>query len=244
MELETGSIEIPVGAQTMGAYLARPQNEAPRGSVIVWMEIFGVNEHIRAVTRRVAEEGYIALAPDFFHRSMPGAQLGYDEAGFAEGMKGLNQLQAEEMSADAQAACAAARAQAGANGKLGVMGFCIGGHMAYLTACTCAVDATASFYGGGVAAPQGPGGGASTLSRTPKVSGRMLCLFGGKDSMIPPPQVAAVREALAAAGPQHEVVVYEDADHGFHCDQRESYNQAASADAWRRVTELFAQTLR
>jgi len=151
------------------------------------MEIFGVNGHIRDVTERVAREGYVALAPDFFHRSLPGAQLDYDDAGMAKGMQGLAALDADEMIQDARDALSFLRRQEGVGGKSGVMGFCIGGHMSYLTACETDVAAAASFYGGGVAAPQGPGGKASTLSRTPGIRGRIICFFGGQDPMIDKP---------------------------------------------------------
>ena len=88
MEIQSQRVEIPVGGARMGAYLARPKDAAPRPGVIVWMEIFGVNAHIRDVTERVAREGYLALAPDFFHRSFPGLDVGYDEKGMEVGHEG------------------------------------------------------------------------------------------------------------------------------------------------------------
>src|SRR5512145_2132562 len=105
MEILTGRVTIPLedGAQ-MGGYLARPKEGGARPAVLVFMEIFGVNAHIRDVTERVAREGYVALAPDYFHRKGPGAEYGYDDAGFAAGMKLLNSLRSDEMVADAKAA--------------------------------------------------------------------------------------------------------------------------------------------
>lgn len=244
MEIRTERLEIPVGDGRMGAFLARPTDATPRPGVIVWMEIFGVNAHIRDVTERVAREGYVALAPDFFHRSFPGLDVGYDEKGMEVGMKGLTALDADQMSADARAAVAQLRALPGCTGKLGAMGFCIGGHMTYLTACETDVAAAASFYGGGIAAPKGPGGKPSTLSRTPKLTGKLLCLFGGKDALIPLAQVDAIRQALAGAKKRHEVVVYDGADHGFFCDQRATYHAASAQDAWERVKRLFAEELK
>lgn len=245
MEIRTEHVEIPLtGGGTMGGYLARPAGGAPCPGVIVWMEIFGVNGHIRDVTERVAKEGYAALAPDFFHRSLPGVELGYDDAGMEAGMKGLGALDADEMISDARDALAFLRGQDGVTEKTGVMGFCIGGHMTYLTACETDVAAAASFYGGGIAAPQGPGGKASTLSRTPKIGGRILCLMGAKDALIPQPQVDAIRESLASAGTRSEVVVYDGADHGFFCDQRATYHESSAKDAWSRVKALFAEELR
>lgn len=243
MTARTEQIEIDVNGATMSAYLARPEGDGPFPGVIVWMEIFGINAHIRDITERVAAEGYVALAPDFFHRSMPGIELGYDDAGMQEGMKGLGTLDVDEMIADVRAAYACLDGRADVTPKIGSMGFCIGGHMAYLTACETNVAATASFYGGGIAAPEGPGGKASTLSRTGKIGGRILCLFGGQDLLIPEDQVARIRSSLEKAGTRHEVVVFDPANHGFFCDQRETYHAESAASAWERVKALFADEL-
>lgn len=228
----------------MGAYVARPDDGQSHPAVIVWMEVFGVNSHIRDVTERVAAEGYVAIAPDFFHRSAPGIELGYDEAGMNEGIANMMKLTADQMIADAQSALTYLRGRADVRGhKVGVMGFCIGGHMTYLTACETDVAAAASFYGGGIAAPEGPGGAASTVGRTAGISCPILCLYGAKDPHIPLDQVDQVRSALAAAGTQHEVIVYDEADHGFFCDKRASFHQASADDAWTRVKALFKTAL-
>jgi carboxymethylenebutenolidase len=242
-EIETERIQIPVGGDTMGGYLARPASGGPVPGVLVFMEIFGVNAHIRDVTERVAREGYVALAPDYFHRTAPGMELGYDDAGMAEGMKHLGQLRADQMIDDARAAIDALRARSDVTGRIGCMGFCIGGHMTYLTACETDVAAAASYYGGGIAAPQGPGGAEPTVGRTSRIGGRIHCYFGGRDAMIPLDQVDAIRRALTESGIRHEVVVYDEADHGFHCDQRASYDASAAADAWRRTLALFREEL-
>ena len=115
--------------------------------------------------------------------------------------------------------------------------------MTYLTACETDVKAAASFYGGGIAGPQGFGGAPSTLSRTSKIGGKILCLFGEKDAAIPLEQVDAIRAELNTQHIPHEVVVYPGAGHGFFCDQRGSYNKAAADDAWERVKALFAAEL-
>jgi carboxymethylenebutenolidase len=243
MDITTERVRIPVGRGEMGGYLARPKDAGSRPAVLVFMEIFGINAHIRDVTERVAREGYVALAPDYFHRTGPGVEYGYDEKGMAGGMKLLAQLEADEMVADSQGAIAWLRGRKDVNGRIGAMGFCIGGHMTYLTACETDVAASASFYGGGIAAPQGPGGAPSTLSRTSKIRGKILCLFGQKDALIPQAQVDAIRAALSKAGVKNEVIVYPDADHGFFCDQRATYQKSAADDAWKRVKALFKSEL-
>jgi carboxymethylenebutenolidase len=244
MDITTERVVVPVDGGQMKAYLARPKSGGPYPGVIVWMEIFGVNSHIRDVTERVAREGYVALAPNFFHRTAPDIDVGYDDAGRTAGIAQMSKLDADQMIADARAAVAFVRGQPGATRKVGVMGFCIGGHMTYLTAAETDVAAAASFYGGGIAAPQGPGGKPAPLHRTNKIKGRILCLFGGKDAMITASQVAAIRSALEEHSVRHEIVVYDAADHGFFCDQRPTYDEAAAKDAWERVKRLFAAKLR
>ena len=245
MEITNERVEIRLAeGGTLGGYLARPSEAGPHPAVLVFMEIFGINSHIRDVTERVAREGYAALAPDIFHRTGPGVELGYDDGGFAKGFELLNQLKSDEVISDARAAIAFLRGRDDVRGdRIGCMGFCIGGHMAYLTACETDVKATASFYGGGIAAPEGLGGGASTLSRTGKITGKILCLFGGKDEYIPNDEVEAIRSALDEADVRHDTVVYPGAQHGFHCDQRDSYEAEAARDAWQRVKTLFSDEL-
>ncbi len=246
MEITTQKVEIPLpDGGSMGGYLARPRGDETLPAVIVYMEIFGINSHIRDVTERVAREGYVALAPDYFHRTGPGIELDYDDRGMAEGMKLLGQLQADEMISDANATLHYLRGRSDVRAdRIGAMGFCIGGHMTYLTACETDVAAVASFYGGGIAAPQGPGGAASTVSRSAKITGRILCLFGREDALIPPDQIAAIESALEQAGIRHEVVVYDGAGHGFHCDRRDSFHKEAAKDAWRQVKAFFDEALR
>lgn len=242
-DIRTEKLEIAVGEGTMGAYVARPADDIARPAVIVFMEIFGVNSHIREVTERVAREGYVAIAPDYFHRTGPGIELAYDDAGMGEGMGHLGQLGAESMIEDARATIATLRERADVTDKIGCMGFCIGGHMTYLTACETDVAAAASYYGGGIAGPEGPGGAPSTVSRTGNITGRIQCYFGGQDSMIPMDQVDAIREALSESGAAHDVQVYAAADHGFHCDQRASYHEPSARDAWQRTFAMFGEEL-
>jgi carboxymethylenebutenolidase len=237
MDITRERVEIPVDGATMGGHLAGPAEGGPHPAVIVWMEIFGINAHIREVTERVAREGYVALAADFFHRSGPGLDLGYDDAGREEGFVHLRRLHADGMVADARAAVDWLRHREGARGdRIGCLGFCVGGHMAYLTACETDVAAVASFYGGGIAAEP-------TLARTEKIRGRILCLFGGEDEHIPSEQVDAIKAELTKHEIRNEVVVYPGAGHGFFCDRRDSYHEEAADDAWEKVKALFSDEI-
>jgi carboxymethylenebutenolidase len=244
MEITTERVSIDVDGKTMSAYLARPKDETPRPAVVVFMEIFGVNSHIRDVTERVAREGYVALAPDFFHRTGPGVEYGYDETGMNSGIKLLMQLKASEIVADARAALSFLKRKNYVKGdKLGAMGFCVGGHVTYLTACETDIKAAASFYGGGIATDKSFGGEPSTIGRTKGITGKVICLYGAKDAHIPMSQVDAVRAELEKQKIRNEVVVYQNADHGFFCDQRGSYDKTSADDAWERVKKLFAEEL-
>ena len=245
MNLRTEKLALAVaGAPTpMPAYLAAPERGGPFAPVIVLEEIFGVNGHIRDVTERVAREGYVAIAPDIHHRDAPGQELDYSDEGRAKGRALVPKLTVANFLADFDATVGTLRARADVRpGALGVIGFCIGGHLAYLAACMRDVSATASFYGGGIAV-FGPGGGEKTVEHTAGIKGRILCLFGAKDPSIPPDQIDAIRRALESHGIRHEVVIYPEATHGFFCDQRSSYDANVAADAWRRVKELFGAEL-
>jgi carboxymethylenebutenolidase len=245
MEIKTEKVEITVGETGLAGYLARPAEGGPHPAVLVWMEIFGINSHIRDVTERVAREGYVALAPDFFHRTHPGLELGYSDDEMQKGFEPYGALQADQMLADARAAIAWLRARDDVRGdRLGAMGFCVGGHMTYLCACETDIAAAASFYGGGIAAPEGFGGAESTLARTPRIRGRILCLLGDNDDYIPLDQVEAIKDALEKAEIRHDVEVYPGVGHGFFCDQRPSYDEKSAADAWAKTKALFAQELK
>jgi carboxymethylenebutenolidase len=233
----------------MPAYVASPEGSASSGpypAVIVIEEIFGVNSHIRSIADRVAQEGYVAIAPDVHHRAWPaGTELQYNDDGYKVGMPVIGKLTADGISADLAGTIAFLRARNDVRGnRLGIMGFCIGGHVAYFAACTTDVRASACFYGGGIATFS-PGGGAPTVTRSKDIKGRILCFFGAKDSMIPPDQIEKIKSELSSHQIRNEVVVYPDAGHAFFRDvDSTKYVKSAAEDAWKRVTALFAEELR
>ncbi len=245
MRIESEQVTIPVGGLAMGGYLARavPDEPRPLPAVLVFMEIFGVNAHIRSVCDRIAAEGYVVLAPDYFHRTAPGLDNGYDEAAMTRGMELLQSLRASEVLADAQAAIDYLKTRAEVRSeRFGAIGFCIGGHIAYLVASTDLISATASFYGGGIAV-RGLGEAAPTLARTGSIRGKLLLFFGAQDTMIPQREVDLLREALYRESIRNELFVYPDAGHGFFCEARSSYHKLGHDDAWRRVKKLFLDEL-
>ena len=212
------------------AYLAEPAGKT-KAAVVVIQEIFGVNSHIQAVTDRFAAQGYLAIAPAMFERVTPGVNLGYQPDDMTAGMglkAAATDLPSPGVMQDIQAAIDYAAAQSG--GKVGVVGFCWGGLLTWQSACTLnGISAAAPYYGGGMTAP-------SEVARQPKCP--VMAHFGEKDHYIPMDGV----HALAAAHPAMAVHTYA-ADHGFNCDQRGSYNEAAATLARSRTLAFFAEKL-
>jgi len=243
---ERVQIEVAGAEKPMPAYVAVPEGTGPFPAVIVFEEIFGVNAHIRDVTDRVAREGYVAIAPDVHHRAAPPwFELAYDAEGRSQGMQLIPKLTSDGIAADVRATLGFLRARKDVRAdRIGCVGFCIGGHIAYLTAATTDVKAAASFYGGGIAV-FAPGGGAPTVTRTSGIHGKIICFFGKKDPAIPPEQVATIRAALQQHGVRHEIIEYDDANHAFFRDVHPAaYVPRAAEDAWARVKKLFAEELK
>lgn len=240
--LQTEWISLDVNGSEMEAYWAHPTTEGSWPCVLVFMEIFGVNSHIREVTERIAAEGYHALAMNYYHRTTPNMELSYTEKDVEIGRIHKDQTTREGLITDTKACIEFLNQQPDTLPNFGAIGFCFGGHAAYLVATLPEIKATASFYAGGVAV-MSPGGGAPTITLTPEIKGKILCLFGKQDPLIPLSQTVEIEKALSQAGIPHEVVRYSEAGHGFFCNQRADYNPHAAADAWGRVKTLFKETL-
>jgi carboxymethylenebutenolidase len=223
-EIEMAWIELkPEGAEPIRAWRADPAGR-PRGGIVVVQEIFGVNAHIRAVTDKFAAEGYLAVAPAIFEHVEKGFEVGYDPDSRARGMAIVGQTDREQMLKDVAAAVEVAKE----GGKVAVVGFCLGGTIAWAAAGRLAgPSAAVGYYGGGII-------GVKELK--PRVP--TLLHFGEKDQHIP---IAGVKE-VAAAHPEVEVHVYP-ADHGFNCDHRESYDAPSAALAWTRTIAFLRKHL-
>jgi carboxymethylenebutenolidase len=242
-EIKTDSVKIANGSLEIQAYLAMPVAEGPLPGVVVIQEIFGVNEHIRDVTRRFAQEGYVAIAPAIYQRQAPGFETGYTAEDIKIGRQYKEQTKAEELLSDIQATTDYLISQTPTKADaIGCIGFCFGGHIAYLAATLPVIKATASFYGAGITTMT-PGGGDPTVTRTKNIKGTLYAFFGMKDASIPAQQVDEIEQALEKNQVGHRIFRYEDADHGFFCDQRASYNEPAATEAWNQVKQLFSQEL-
>jgi carboxymethylenebutenolidase len=197
---------------------------APRGLVVV-QEIFGVNAHMRLVAERLASFGYRVLAPAMFDRAEPGTELGYTQADMQKGMALRGKISNEQIEMDIEATAAAF------GGKpVGIIGYCWGGAISWVGATKSQKFKAAScWYGGGIA---------SMKDLVPNCPVQMH--FGGLDAHIPMSDV----EAIKAAQPDVDVFVYPDADHGFGCEERPSFNAAANELAELRSLAFFAEHLR
>jgi carboxymethylenebutenolidase len=209
----------PKGAGPIAAWRADPSS-APRGGIVVIQEIFGVNAHIREVTDRFAAEGYVAVAPAIFDHVEKGFDVGYDAESRARAMPLVGKLDFDQVLSDA----AAAIAVASEGGKVGIVGYCFGGTVAWAAAAKLSgLSAAVGYYGGRILSMQ---------DLQPRVP--VLLHFGEKDAHIP---IAEVR-AFAASHPDVPVHIYP-ADHGFNCDHRASYDVASAALAQTRTLEFF-----
>ncbi len=240
----TQRIDVPVsGAGTMSAYLAWPGRPGPHPGVLVAHELFGVTAHVRDVCERVAAFGFTALAPDFYHRTSPGAELPHDPVGREQGFKLLRGLQREEALADVEAGIGYLRGTG--SRRVGIVGLSLGGHIAYLAATQFDLAASVTLYPGWLTGTEiGLSRPAPTLALTPGIRGRVLLLCGQEDHAVPIPDRQAIGEALAAADVRHEIVTYPETSHGFLCDRRDTFGPTAADDAWRRIEALLTDELR
>ncbi|MBZ5575643.1 MAG: dienelactone hydrolase family protein [Acidobacteriia bacterium] len=231
----TESVTLSVSDGTsMHAYVARPAGQ-PRGGLLVFQEAFGVNAHIRDVAERFAGQGYLAIAPELFHRTAPGFDCLYTD--FPSALPQMQALTDAGLAADIRAAFD--WVQSGAKGlPTAAIGYCMGGRTACLAALTVPLACAVSYYGGGIApSPMFP----DLIGRLKDAKAPVMFFWGGKDGHIGPDAVSAVENAMRAAGKPYVNVVFSEADHGFFCDARASYNAAAAAQAWP-LTLAFLET--
>ena len=230
-----GPVEIPVPDGQIPAYRARPASGGPSPLVLVVHEIFGVHEYIQDVCRRFAREGYTALAPDLYQRHGDVRKL-TDTREIIGGVV-AKVPDAQVMSdLDASVQWAGESGEADAS-RVAVTGFCWGGRIVWLYAAHSAqLDAGVAWYGRlvGDTRPQTP---KHPIELAGSLRAPVLGLYGGRDRGIPVASVEQMRAALAQHGKPGELVVYDEASHGFHADYRPSYDPKAAADGWRRLLD-------
>jgi carboxymethylenebutenolidase len=229
-EIVREKVELPVADGTrMAAYVARPKDSEAHPGLLVFQEAFGVNHHIRNVAERFAAEGYVAIAPELFHRTAPpGFEGSYTD--FAAVMPHLKAVTTETAEADIRSAYDWLRSSAKAN-EISSVGFCMGGKVSFIANSIVALRAAVSFYGGGIA----PG----LLDRAAKLQAPSLFIWGGMDKHITPEQRRAVTDALSAEKKIYVNTEFSRADHGFFCDERAAYEPHSAKQAWALTLEFL-----
>ncbi|TPG78244.1 dienelactone hydrolase family protein [Pseudomonas arsenicoxydans] len=232
MSVTTQWIEIDSDDGKFGAYLAIPHTQRGPGIVLI-QEIFGVNEHIRSVAEQYAADGYLVIVPDLFWRSGHRIELTYDEAGWKRAVELMNATDITKAQADIKLAIDTLDAQPGLDGGIASIGYCFGGLLSYLTATNGLVDVAVAYYGGGIQ---------NHLDRADDIQVPLLMHFGEQDSHISLEAVEQIAERFDT-NDNVEIVVYPEAEHGFNCSHRDSYNQRAAAEAHGNTLIFLGQEL-
>ena len=225
-------VELAVADGTrMAAYVARPERGGPHPGLLVFQEAFGVNRHIRNVCDRFAEEGYVAIAPELFHRTAPpGFEGSYTD--FPAVMPHTRAVTTDTAEMDLRSAYEWLRSKAEVRAnEISSVGFCMGGRVSFLANSVVALRAAVSFYGGGIA----PG----LLDRAAKLRAPSLFIWGGLDKHITPEHRKAVAEALTAQQKIYVNVEFSRADHGFFCDERAAHEPHSARQAWALTLEFL-----
>lgn len=222
-------------------YFARPLGAGPYPGVVVIQEIFGLVEHIKEVTRKIAAHGYAALAPDLYSRE------GFaDPDDRAAALRAAGGLPDDRAVGDIRGAARYLRSLPYGNGKVGIIGFCSGGRHTYLAACNIPFDAAVDCYGGRVVvSPEEltPNQPKAVIDMTADLTCPLLGLFGAEDANPSPEHVARIEEELKRHGKVYEFHTYQDAGHAFFADYRPSYRQHAAVDGWQRIFSWFDRYL-
>ncbi len=231
--LIVGEVEIPTGDGSIPAYRAQPEARTGLPVLLVVHEIFGVHEYIRDVCRRLAREGYLAVAPDLYQRQGDVAPLEEIEPI----LEIVRRVPDEQVLADLDGARRWADGAGGDASRTAITGFCWGGRIVWLySAHAEGLRAGVAWYGrlAGAGGPQAP---RAPLDLAEELKAPVLGLYGGADRGIPQSQVRAMREKLVLAGGRSEIAVFPGAPHGFHADYRASYRAMAASEGWRRMLE-------
>ena len=217
----------------MLAWLAQPAGEKPKRGIIVFPEIFGVNAHIRDVTNRFAALGFFALSPELFHRTAPPKwECAYTD--FASAMPHMQAVKEDSLERDVKATHHWLKSNTGSGDNIACVGYCMGGRTSFLANSAVPLKAAISYYGGNMP---------TLLHRTNKLSAPMLLFWGELDHHIPAEHRNQVAKAMREAGKEYVDIVFSFADHGFFCDERQSYNATAARLSWDTVQSFLNSRL-
>ncbi len=245
MDIVEEMVDIPTQDGPMATATYRPDGGGLYPAVIVIQEAFGLTQHIMDVAKRAANEGYVAAAPDLFHRAGRLRTAPYDRlAEFRDALrKGFSDA---SVAMDVEATVRYLQTNPHTGGPIGIVGFCMGGRVVLLAAEK--VDGLAAgviYYGGNMVPPDdAPPGTPSLLDQVSNIRIPLVGFFGEKDRNPSPIHVAKLDDALTRHGVQHAFHSYTDAGHGFFCDERDSYRPQAATHAWEKTLTFFAKHLK
>jgi carboxymethylenebutenolidase len=259
IEINTTYVKIPNQNLQIEAYLAQPIKKGSFGAVIVFQEIFGVNENIRDITELIAQQGYVAIAPAMYQRIAPGFEfgfsekdIGYSQEAYQLGLQYYQQVKYWEIFSDIQSTIYYIKTLPNVKAdSIGCIGFCFGGHVAYMAATLPDIKASASFYGGGITTSS-YGEEIPTLNRIKEIKGTIYSFFATRDTFVSQEENQKVEAELQKHQINHRVFRY-DAGHGFFGGffvdkypfllEHPGLNREAAIDAWQKVIELFHNNL-
>ncbi|BAU62956.1 Dienelactone hydrolase [Stanieria sp. NIES-3757] len=236
--LECTEVIIPTPDGQMPGWLCTPtqSDRKCQPAIILLMEAFGLTEHIRDVAVRIAKEGYVVFAPDLYYRQLPNNKFGYEQVEQAMAM--MWQLDfGRPIEQDIEAALAFLKLQSTViPNKIGVTGFCLGGGLSFLTACRFSdrIAAVACFYGMVLD---------EWVEAVQDITVPIYLFFGGADPFIPIERIQQIEARFQELNKDYTLKIYPDADHGFFCHERSSYNPSAAEDSWHELTQFFARHL-
>ena len=244
MTVHNAHIHIEHDGSSMPAYLARPDaGSGPHAAVIVFQEIFGVNKEVRRICDLVASAGYVALAPNYYHRTHPDLNEPYTPEGLERGFAVAGQVNRDSLRKDTIAARDWLNQQEFVReGKVATWGFCFGGTVAFLSATLPGIAGAACFYGGQIASPM-PSGEPEALADAKDIQCPLLLAFGGQDQWITMDHIERIRKTLDDAGKAFEIQVYPTEGHAFFRGSSDhiggSDHIQVVADAWNLVQAFF-----
>jgi carboxymethylenebutenolidase len=242
MESISELVNIDRGTGSMNCYLARPASPGPYPALIVAMEAWGLNDQIKRIADRFAGEGFAAIVPDLYFRQTDNVA---DYNDLAKGFRLMGTLRDDEFVADMGAALQYLKSRREVSHNFGTVGFCLGGTVAFLTACrNPEVKAAVPFYGAGMLATTPGSGGKARSEHVSGLKAEVLGFFGELDAFIPVPEVEKLRQVLSKERKQAEIMLYPDADHGFMNEDRPSYHPIRAREAWQQTISFFKTRLR
>ncbi len=241
ISIEDLSIETKEGR--MAAFLACPELSGKKYPVvIVFQEAFGVNSHIRSICQRLAQAGYLAIAPELFHRK--GLHVEFDYSDVKSAMPLLNVLTKENLIEDIHATFQfVGQHPLADNSFVATIGFCMGGYTSILAATQANLTAAVSFYGAGLIHPRPQIGFGPLVSSFKDIHCSLLLFFGDEDTSIPLTEIDEISKSLKELKKDHEIVVFEKSKHGFFCEERKSYNRQSASEAWGKMLAWFDHLL-